>query len=96
MQDQAACCALGAGRGAILGNVLRQGVILTACGLMAGIAVSVFLTRFLRAMLYGVGATDFLTLASVAIVLCVVSLLACYLPAMRAAAVDPVQALRRE
>jgi predicted permease len=88
--------ALGASKGAILRNVLRQGLILTVCGLASGVAVSLFLTRFLRSMLYGVGTTDVLTLATVAIVLCIVSIFACSLPALRAAAVDPVQALRTE
>ena len=88
--------ALGAGKGDILRNVFRQGVILTACGVAGGLTASLFLTRFLRSMLYGVGTTDVMTFGTVAAVLCVVSLIACYLPARRAAAVDPVQALRTE
>jgi predicted permease len=88
--------ALGAGKGDILRNVFRQGLILTACGVAGGLTASLFLTRFLRSMLYGVGTTDTTTFATVAAVLCVVSLIACYLPARRAAAVDPVQALRTE
>ncbi len=88
--------ALGAGKGDIFRNVLRQGLMLTVCGLTAGIAASLFLTRFVRSMLYGVGTTDLLTFASVAAVLSVVALFACYLPARRAAGVDPVQALHTE
>jgi predicted permease len=88
--------ALGAGKGDIFRNVLRQGLMLTVCGLAAGIAASLFLTRFVRSMLYGVGTTDLLTFASVAAVLSVVALFACYLPARRAAGVDPVQALHTE
>jgi ABC-type antimicrobial peptide transport system permease subunit len=88
--------ALGAGKGDILRNVFRQGVILTACGVAGGLTASLFLTRFLRSMLYGVGTTDVMTFGTVAAVLCVVSLIACYLPARRASAVDPVQALRTE
>lgn len=88
--------ALGAGKAQILRDVLRQGLILTAAGLTVGVAASLILTRFLRTMLYGVGTTDLLTFASVAVVLCVVAAVACYLPARRAAAIDPVQALRTE
>ena len=88
--------ALGAGKADIFGNVLRQGLILTLAGLAAGITASLFLTRFLRSMLFGVGTTDLLTFVTVAFVLCVVALFACYLPARRAAAVDPMQALRTE
>ncbi len=88
--------ALGAGKADIFRNVLRQGSILTICGLAAGVAASLFLTPFLRSMLYGVGTTDLLTFGTVAVVLCVVALFACYLPARRAAAVDPVQALHTE
>ena len=88
--------ALGAGKGAILRNVLRQGLILTVAGLAIGLVVSLVVTRFLRTVLIGVAATDLFTYATVATVLCAVAMLACYLPARRAAAVDPVQALRTE
>jgi ABC-type antimicrobial peptide transport system permease subunit len=64
--------------------------------LIAGIAVSLVLTRFLRGMLFGVGTTDWLTFATVAAVLCLVAVLACSIPARRAASVDPMQALRTE
>jgi predicted permease len=88
--------ALGAGKAAILRNVLQQGLILTLAGLTIGVAAALILTRFLRSMLFGVGTTDLLTFATVAIALCAVAAFACYLPARRAAAVDPVQALRTE
>jgi predicted permease len=88
--------ALGAGKGAILRDVLRQGVILTVAGLAIGILASLILTRFLRSVLIGVAATDLLTYVTVAVVLCSVAMLACYMPARRAAAVDPTQALRTE
>ncbi len=88
--------ALGAGKAAIFRQVLQQGLILTIAGLSVGLVTSLFLTRFLRTMLYGVGSSDLMTFASVAVVLCVVALFACYLPARRAAAVDPMQALRTE
>jgi predicted permease len=88
--------ALGAGKGDIFREVLRQGLVLTGCGLAAGLAASLFLTRFLRSLLYGVGRADGLTFVTVGLVLCLVALVACYLPARRAAAVDPVEALHTE
>jgi ABC-type antimicrobial peptide transport system permease subunit len=88
--------ALGAGKAAIFGQVLKQGLRLTLIGLTVGLAASLFLTRFLRNMLFGVGTTDVPTFATVAILLCVVAMAACYLPARRAASVDPMQALRTE
>jgi predicted permease len=88
--------ALGAGKAQILRDVLRQGLMLTVAGLTVGVIASFILTRFLRTMLYGVGTTDLATFASVVIVLCAVAAIACYLPARRAAAIDPVQALRTE
>ena len=88
--------ALGAGKGDVFRQVLGQGLRLTFAGLAVGIAVSAVLTRFLRGLLFGVGAADWLTLAIVAAVLCLVALAACYFPARRAASVDPMQALRTE
>jgi ABC-type antimicrobial peptide transport system permease subunit len=88
--------ALGAGKAAILRQVLQQGLSLAIVGLLAGVVASLFLTRFLRGMLFGVGSSDVLTFTTVAVLLCVVALFACYLPARRAAAIDPMQALRTE
>jgi predicted permease len=88
--------ALGAGKAAIFRQVLQQGLILTIAGLSVGLVASLFLTRFVRTMLFGVGSSDLLTFSTVAVVLGVVALFACYLPARRAAAVDPMQALRTE
>jgi predicted permease len=88
--------ALGAGKAAIMRGVLQQGLILTIAGMTIGLAASLILTRFLRSMLFGVGTTDLVTFAIVATVLCAAAGLASYLPARRATAVDPVQALRTE
>lgn len=88
--------ALGADKGRILRQVLGQGMVLTLAGLAAGLVASLFLTRFLRGMLYGVGTADWVTFAGVSLLLCVVAFLACFVPARRAAAVDPMQALRTE
>jgi predicted permease len=88
--------ALGAGKADIFRQVIGQGLRLTLVGLAVGLAVSLVLTRFLRGMLFGVGTADWLTFSTVAVVLCVVALAACFLPARRAASVDPMQALRTE
>jgi len=88
--------ALGAGKGAIFSQVLQQGLWLTVTGLGVGIGASLLLTRFLRSMLYGVGTTDVITFAAVAFLLCLVALIACFLPARRAASVEPMQALRTQ
>jgi predicted permease len=88
--------ALGAGKASIFRQVLAQGLRLTLAGLAAGIVVSLFLTRFLRNMLVGVGVTDWFTYTAVAVLLCVIALAACFFPARRAASVDPMKALRTE
>jgi putative ABC transport system permease protein len=86
--------ALGAGRAQVLGMVLRQGILLTAAGVAAGLAGAFGATRVLSAILYGIKATDPATFAAVALVLGVVALLAILMPAHRATRVDPVVALR--
>jgi predicted permease len=88
--------ALGARRADVFWLVLGQGLLLTLTGLAAGIAVSLALTRYLKSVLFGVTASDVLTYAAVALLLCLVSLVACYIPARRATKVDPMVALRHE
>jgi ABC-type antimicrobial peptide transport system permease subunit len=88
--------ALGAQRADVFWLVLGQGLLLTLTGLAAGIAVSLALTRYLKSVLFGVTATDVLTYAAVVLLLCLVSLIACYIPARRATKVDPMVALRYE
>lgn len=88
--------ALGASRWQIVLLVMRQGMTLASAGLIVGLAASVLLTRFLRSMLYGVGAGDPWTLVIVTAVLGLVAMLACLAPARRATSVDPVVALRCE
>jgi predicted permease len=88
--------ALGARRADVFWLVLGQGLLLTLTGLAVGIAVSLALTRYLKSVLFGVSASDVLTYAAVALLLCLVSLVACYIPARRATKVDPMQALRHE
>jgi len=88
--------ALGAPRGELLGLLLRQGMLLVVCGVVAGVIASVALTRFLGTLLFDVQPTDRLTFASVVLLLVVVSAVACFLPARRAMRVDPMIALRHE
>jgi predicted permease len=88
--------ALGATPASVARLVTRQGIALTALGILAGGALFAALSRFLRTMLFGVRAGDPVTIAAVAAGLLVVALLASWLPARRAAAVDPMEALRRD
>ena len=88
--------ALGAQRVSIFRLVLGQGLLLTLTGLAAGFAVSFALTSYLKSQLFGVAPTDTLTYAGVALLLCLVSLVACCIPARRATKVEPMQALRYE
>jgi predicted permease len=88
--------ALGASRSDVLRLVLYQGLRLAAIGLALGLALSLVLTRFLRGMLYGVSASDPLTVVSVTALLSAIAVLACYLPALRAMRINPVTAMREQ
>ena len=87
--------ALGATRADIMRLVFRQGGLVAAVGLIAGLAIAAVLSRSLSALLYGVTAYDPTTFVAVPIVLFAISALACALPARRAARQDPLRALRR-
>ena len=76
--------------------VLREGLRFAAAGIAIGVAGTVILTRAISSLLYGVTATDPVTLAAVGMVLVFVALSACYVPARRAMRVDPIVALRYE
>jgi putative ABC transport system permease protein len=86
--------ALGASGANLLRLVMSNGLVLTGIGLAVGVAGAVALTRLLGTLLFGVGARDPMTLTVSAIVLAIVAMLACYVPARRAAKLDPLAALR--
>jgi predicted permease len=88
--------ALGAQRSDVLRLVLGEGARLAVLGVAIGIAASLALTRLMSTLLFGVSATDPVTFVSVAVLLTVVALLACYIPGRRAMRVDPEAALRYE
>jgi predicted permease len=88
--------ALGASRVDVLRLVLSAGFKLALVGIGVGLVLSFAVTRFLSSLLFGVRATDLLTFGALSLLLVVVSLLACYLPARRATKVDPLVALRYE
>jgi predicted permease len=88
--------ALGAQQSKVLFQVLGEGLKLALIGTTIGLAAALGLTRLMTSLLYGVSPTDPLTFAAVAALLVAVALAACYVPARRAAAVDPMVALRHE
>ncbi|HEY1468663.1 MAG TPA: FtsX-like permease family protein, partial [Candidatus Acidoferrum sp.] len=86
--------ALGAQRGDVLRLVLMQGLQMTLAGLALGCVLALISTRFLQSTLFGVTATDAATYMSVSILLAMVAMAACWIPAWRAMCVDPMVALR--
>ena len=88
--------ALGAQRKSVLALVLGRGLRLAAAGIVLGLIGAIPLTRILRSLLFGVAPTDPLTFAAVPVLLVSAALLACFLPARRAAKIDPMEALRYE
>jgi putative ABC transport system permease protein len=88
--------ALGASRNRVVRMVLRDGLVLACAGLLLGLIGAYFVGRAMRSTLYGVGTIDLTAFCTVGTILLTAALVACYFPARRAAAVDPIKALRIE
>jgi putative ABC transport system permease protein len=95
-QEMGIRIALGAERARLIGMIVRQGVAVAAIGVGIGVAAALVLTRALQGLLYGVTATDPLTFGAMPVLVMLIAALACYVPARRAAALDPLLALRYE
>ncbi len=88
--------ALGASRDRVVGMILREGAMLAGIGMVLGLAGAYFVGRAMKSTLYNVGSIDLSAFCAVSAILLVSALIACYVPARRAAAVDPMRALRTE
>ncbi len=88
--------ALGAGQGSVLGQVMKQGLVLTTIGIIVGLAGAFGLNRLIAALLFGVQPTDPVTLVAVVGTISIVAAIACWLPAWRASRLDPNIVLRQD
>jgi ABC-type antimicrobial peptide transport system permease subunit len=88
--------ALGATPGGIANMVIRQGVFLGGLGVAVGIAGALVLTRFLSTLLFGIEPTDPITFVAIGFLMLIVAVISSYIPARRAARIDPVISLRTE
>jgi macrolide transport system ATP-binding/permease protein len=88
--------ALGASTSQVLSRVLREAFWLTSAGIIFGLMAALWLTRFIKVMLYGLGDMDAVTVGATAFLLLAVSLVAAFAPARRASRIDPIRALRHD
>ena len=88
--------ALGAGRGAVVGMVVRQGLMLTGAGLAIGLLAAGAIARGIASLLYGVHAFDPVTFIAVPVFMLLAAAVACFVPAWKAARIDPIRALRQQ
>ena len=88
--------ALGARTEQVLSRILREAFWLTSAEIALGLGAAMWLTHLIRAMLYGIGSADALTIASAAVLLLSVALFAAFAPARRASRIDPIRALRHD
>jgi len=88
--------ALGATRSRIFGQILREGAVMTAAGIVFGLAAALILSRFIASLLFGVAPTDPITFLAVSLLLACVSAVALWFPARRATNIDPMEALRQD
>jgi predicted lysophospholipase L1 biosynthesis ABC-type transport system permease subunit len=88
--------ALGAQRHDVVGLAIRNTIFMTMCGIFVGLTAAGAVTRYLQALLFGISPLDLISFLAAPLLLVLVALLACYVPARRAATVDPMNALRCE
>jgi putative ABC transport system permease protein len=88
--------ALGADKGRVMGQIMRQGLVLTAVGLVVGLAGAFGLNRLIASLLFGVQPTDSMTMAVVVGTITLVAAVACWVPAWRASRLDPNVVLRED
>jgi len=86
--------ALGASKGIVLRSVLLEGAVMTLIGMIGGAAIAALFSGWLKTILYGVSRHDSATIAGVAVLMCLVTGVATYIPARRAASIEPTAALR--
>jgi len=96
VREIAVRAALGAGRRTLLALVLRQGMTLTMAGIVAGLAIALIASRFVETMLFGVSRLDAITYIAVGALLSMTCAVACWMPAWRAARLDPNAVLRAD
>jgi putative ABC transport system permease protein len=88
--------AIGAEPRRVARDVVRQGLQMTVLGVVIGLGCAFALTRFMTSFIFGISPTDVYTFVLVPVLLAVISVIASYVPAIRAARIDPIEALREE